>query len=482
MMLNSRPQAAVRPAVVPPAATFQTLAPAETNLAEKVGVLCLNCFLFFLFSRLLDLLISHLPTEHIPMVLGCMTATAVVLTGGIWKTFSSKITYAVTVFTMWVLAGLPFSYWKGGSLNILLDTWAKAILTFFTIAGLINTYKRLRMAMLVLASALVVASLLLLFFGVYVGEEARLVLPIGELANSNQAALVMVLGLPLCLYIVGGEGRSKLTRLLFLGAMPLMLVVMLRTGSRAALIALAVMLVLLFINVSFKAKTQLVAGAFVAIIIGIAFMPHSLRVRYHTLVSDEMIFGDPEEMEVQLSAMRSTQSRRALLGEGIAVTIAHPIFGVGMGNFSAIEAERTRAAKHHADWSVTHNSYLQVSSETGIPGLMFYMAGMIFAWFQTRSIRKRARSHPEWADLAHLSLCLQLGLTALFILMFFGSIAYNFYFPCFAGVTVALERCARQVMQQNTAPAAVSPSPGFGRGVPAGARRATAFLPVRGQI
>jgi hypothetical protein len=39
----------------------------------------------------------------------------------------------------------------------------------------------------------------------------------------------------------------------------------------------------------------------------------------------------------------------------------------------------------------------------------------------------------------------------LFVLMFFGSIAYENYFPCFAGLAVALEWASRQLLIKESA-------------------------------
>jgi hypothetical protein len=42
--------------------------------------------------------------------------------------------------------------------------------------------------------------------------------------------------------------------------------------------------------------------------------------------------------------------------------------------------------------------------------------------------------------------------------MFFGSLAYDFYFPCFAGLAVGLEWCAKELMQKDSATAMRPPS------------------------
>ena len=155
-------------------------------------------------------------------------------------------------------------------------------------------------------------------------------------------------------------------------------------------------------------------------------------------------------------------SRKELLKGGIIMTLKNPLFGVGMGNFAAASNERSLLEHNHTDWSVSHNSYVQLSSETGVPGLIFYAMAMVFAWLRTGFVMKRANLSTEWAELARAGLCLRLGLTAVFVLMFFGSIAYQNYFPCFAGLAVALEFSTRQVLRESAAVPAMPVLPSMG--------------------
>ena len=137
------------------------------------------------------------------------------------------------------------------------------------------------------------------------------------------------------------------------------------------------------------------------------------------------------------------------------MTAKHPIFGVGMGNFAPASNENVKSGQR-GDWGVTHNSYLQISSETGTPGLAFYALAMMLSWYKAKHVRKRAGFGPEWAELARIALGLRVGLLGLLVLMFFGSLAYNFYFPCFAGLVVALEFCSNQLMAKEAAAAAAA--------------------------
>jgi O-antigen ligase len=206
-----------------------------------------------------------------------------------------------------------------------------------------------------------------------------------------------------------------------------------------------------FLSVSFLSKVKLlVAGAVIALI-GFSFLPGVLKARYSTMVSDDVVYGDDVTSDIQESARLSSGSRKELLKGGVILTAKNPLFGVGMGNFAAASNERSLLEKRHQDWSVSHNSYVQLSSETGVPGLIFYALAMAFAWLRTGFVIKRANVSTEWGELSRVALCLRLGLVGLFVLMFFGSIAYENYFPCFAGLAVALEWASRQLLIKESA-------------------------------
>lgn len=447
-MVNGQVPGNVRFAGNPP----PPVATPSVNIGEKFGLICLHCFIFFSFSRVLDMS-NTLAYLHLPLILGFVTVAVVLFQGGIPRALRSNITRALLAFTLWTIIGLPFSYWKGGSLSTLKDTWLKTLLVYLAIAGLITTYQRLRAMLFTLACAFVTATLLLMLFGI--GDGERLALPQGELANANQAALAMMLGLPLLWLVATDSTRFKPTRILFALATPFMLRAMLRAGSRAAVITLFLIFLFLLFEVSLVNKIKLVVGGCLAMLLLMGFVSRDLKARYRTLISDDLVYGDEHTFEVQDSARRSTMSRRNLLLRGAVMTAKHPLFGVGMGNFAPASNENVKDGER-MDWGVTHNSYLQISSETGLPGLAFYGLAIMVSWYKAKRVRKRSNFGPEWAELARIALGLRVGLLGLLVLMFFGSLAYNFYFPCFAGLVVSLEFCANELMAKQAAAAAAA--------------------------
>ena len=63
------------------------------------------------------------------------------------------------------------------------------------------------------------------------------------------------------------------------------------------------------------------------------------------------------ERDVEFArAVGSSQSRRALLLDSLAITASNPLFGVGPGNFTPHAADLAKAEGRHGMWQVTHNS------------------------------------------------------------------------------------------------------------------------------
>ena len=75
------------------------------------------------------------------------------------------------------------------------------------------------------------------------------------------------------------------------------------------------------------------------------------------------------------SAYGSAEQRQHLFWRSLEVTLEHPLFGVGPGNFPIISDS----------WLVTHNSYTQMSSEGGIPALVLYV---MVLWAGFKNLKK----------------------------------------------------------------------------------------------
>jgi O-antigen ligase len=252
--------------------------------------------------------------------------------------------------------------------------------------------------------------------GIVWGKQSygRLALRSGTDADPNYYALSLLAMMPIIWTMVA---RKPLRiRLLGLLAMALPLVMLIRTGSRASFIAMGAMLVVLFFLSSLTSRIVIAGLAAVAFVILVAFVPNALRSRLGG-VQTERTGADKD----------SANARGTLLATGVALTLDNPIFGVGPGNFADTVVEEGRS--QGIEWAALgpHNAYTQISSETGIPGILLFLLLLGFSFQNVilvlrQSAPKGATPDPEIYQLAR-GLLLSLAGTGAFI--FFLGEAYN---------------------------------------------------------
>ena len=158
-------------------------------------------------------------------------------------------------------------------------------------------------------------------------------------------------------------------------------------------------------------------------------------------------------------ANSSRVARKQLLLRGLQMTLRHPVFGVGVGNFVPAEAHQTQEEGRRAAWHENHNTFLQISSETGIPGLILYLCALGYCIKSTYSIYRRSRGDARLLDINRLAFCLFLSLLCWTMGAFFDSQGYRFDFPMLAGVSGAFVVAASNEMRRRGPAVAPSPEP-----------------------
>jgi O-antigen ligase len=102
-------------------------------------------------------------------------------------------------------------------------------------------------------------------------------------------------------------------------------------------------------------------------------------------------------------------------------------------------------------WLGTHNTYTQISSECGIPALLFYLAVIGLCLRSNFRIYLRTRDRPAAHQLAGMSRCLLAGMLVYAVSAFFFHMAYSAYLPTLAGFTAALQLAASPLTQTKRA-------------------------------
>jgi O-antigen ligase len=303
------------------------------------------------------------------------------------------------------------------------------------------------------------------------GESGRLALSVGTFADPNTYCLYLWMGLPF-LWL-----KMRTTEHVFQKALPLACTIPvlgagLATGSRSGLIALVAIFGLLFLRVSMARKLQLALLTLLGVMLAGVFLSNYVLARYKTFfVADAS--AAQEHARIGGADAQSVQARSHLFRRSIELTIMNPLLGVGPGMFAVAEADVAKEQGQRGAWHQTHNTYTQVSSETGIPGLLLYGAALFFAWRSVTDLYKAAcRLGPKWQNLQYAALYLGLALTAILVGVCFLSLAYTGLLFILAGLATALQLSAAHEMRENVpVPAVVPARPDLKRPLPAALRR-----------
>jgi hypothetical protein len=414
-----------------------------TGLGDTIGFWALAFFVFSIFSSVFDS-VGLVRVIRPSLLAAAVGLTAWVLSGRAVVVLKHKVSLMFIALTFWDVACLPFAVWPGGSAHTIIGGWLVTVLTFFLVAGLIVNLDEFRKITHVIAYASIILSLVALK-GNAVSIEGRLMLPESRYANPNDLATILLTALPFLWIMAMRKGNGLRRPLALCGAVPVLLAIA-RTGSRSALIGACVAMGALFLQIGLAGKIKLVLAGVVVFGVLVAAMPSQLAERFTTIFGANDVVYDQQEEAMLESAIESSYSRRMLLMDSLTLTFQHPVFGVGLGNFPVAQNDLAKArGERMGSWHVTHNTYTQVSSESGIPGLVLFLLAIFFSFGALSRVLRMARpsNAPAWQDIYMLATSLRIAFLGFLTCCFFASMAYLPIFTAMCGLTVSLELCAR---------------------------------------
>lgn len=400
----------------------------------KATFTLLLVYLVIIFSRILDVTVPHLKIPLITLVAMCLT---LFLSGNALRLLSTRTGVLLCAFTAWLgITAVTGVWWRGSLPSVISAVMSLGLV--FVLVGAITTADRLRQALNVIAFSSLLAALQAFIFG---NEgTGRLALSLGAFMDPNEYAITLLMGVPLLLFFAS-RTQTFVWKLVAIGGAIIILRTSLYTGSRGALIAMCVLALLLFIRIPLRQKVVLMMGLIVLLPAGYIMLPEYLKLRYLTLFTSDVQTSDTRLREqVQGGDLSSTESRLALLGASLRMTLKHPLFGVGPGDFPTQNFNDVERETGHKVWLVSHNSYTQVSSETGVPGFMMYVTLLFFAIRNSQRVVAAAKL-PRPPPPLLVECARYLGLTTITICAgaFFLSIAYEQMIYVLIGLSIAVE-------------------------------------------
>jgi len=422
---------------------------AGVSNVQGLGFLVLLAFVFMIFSRVFDMYLSNL---HIPGISDRIMAAVVIISGAFWRPFQTAIGKRLLWFTGWMLLGIPFSVWRSDSVYLVTHQWWASVLVFAAVGGLIVDYRQYCTSIIVLSLALFTLALFCFHFGTI--ETGRLAMSNrSRFANPNEMAQAMLMGIPFWMAIFKrseGLGRRVVSGIVVMA----MLYIIAKTGSRGALISIGILYLVLLYHATIVGRAGLLLGGSLLMCSALAFLPTSLKDRYRTLFSEEKFeVQDVNESGLLISANTSTESREHLFHQSLILTAKHPIFGVGVGEFTVAEnALSISQGRAKGSWLGTHNTYMQVASETGPLGAIFFIAVLIKSLKTASSIFVSTRGKPQLRHISTQAEALFLSLVCLATTDIFIHAAYTMLLPFLAGMATSLEYTARPIIAKVSGP------------------------------
>lgn len=410
---------------------------------QTIGLYFLLIYLFAVFGLLTEISTNIFGFKpYVSLIMGPLAILATLLSGRALRLLQSRTGIYILLFLFWLLVAAPFSTWRSGTLDTLIDTFLRSYSVAFMIAALAVTIEDFRKVLYVLTAAGISVFLISWSYGV-VGSDGRFVLSFGSLMNPNDFATHMLVAISLCALAAVTTKHTWSMRPLLVIAAILMINIVLKTASRATLISLIVMGLLLLVKAPGMQRLVAAFVLIVAIFLSVLVVPAHVWSRFETVYSDDAQ-GDIAY------GVSSRESRKQLLIRAGWTSLTHPLVGVGPGTFIAYEAKVDQLGDRRPAWMGTHNSYLEVSSEAGIPALIFFVGAIASAIRTCLRLYRASQPYPGLKEISSTSLFLFIALVGMAFNIFFSHIAYRAYLPTLLGLTVSFSLAAERKIEAFT--------------------------------
>ncbi len=414
----------------PPVVAAEAAIPLPVEATRPVQRAALNftmLFLFFRISFLHEFLTSKIGIDlHLLMLIGGISFLAALLTGRLMSAVRDRIATLWLIFALCLFGATLFSSWRGGSLPVLSDY----LRTTLPLAVLIPVVAQTKEDVIKIVKTIGWAGTAVIALGFTSKSiiDGRIVLlSASSIGDSNDYAAYLLFVLPVVAYLFYGMNRSPFLKLLGLVVIPAGMFQILSSGSRGAVVGIAATLLLVVVFGKPKVKIAILLGVPAFALLAIPFIPGKSAERFASLF--ESAAADKTD------AAASSEARRRLLEQSITLTLQHPLFGVGPGQFMDSESGLAKASGERGMWHQTHNTYTQVSSECGIPALLVFLTVMGTTW--KRLWRTTKAPDPILAAIAQVVLISMLSYA---VCVFFLSHAYDFPLVVSSGLAIAIYR------------------------------------------
>ncbi len=405
--------------------------PDNQNPARQFALNVTLLFLYFRFSYVHEFISSTIHVDtHILIILGTICYLAWFVSGGIFAAYSDKIAWMWTAFLVWFLFATLLSTWRGGSLPLFMvyvRTIFPLMLLIPAVAWSLDDVKRI-------VNMIGIAGTTTVLFGLVHRDFSGGRMDIGtdgsSIQDPNDFAAHIIAVLPAIAYVMFAKQRPMAVKVFGGFIVAAALLEMMSTGSRGGFVALIITVVFIVITGSPKVRMSLLVGIPLAAGLALPFVPHQSVLRLKSL------FVSTDE---STTASESADARRALLMASLQVTAHHPLLGVGPGQFADYQAGMAAEVHQKGMWHETHNGYTQISSECGIPTILFYLAAV---YLTCKSLKRASQS--KIPDIPMLARTLATMVVAFSATLIFLAQGYRFTMLVIGAITIGLNQVIKR--------------------------------------
>lgn len=400
---------------------------------QTVGLFVL--FAYMVSGLLNDFLMRIAGTKaYVSILTLALLPLLLIVSGGLVRGLQHRVGWLWLGFFAWMVLATPFSFYRRGSVDLLLSYGPRSYLIYFYIAAFAFSVASITRLMYVQIGSNVMLLLSCWTSGVVSYDGRFRIAESSFWSNSNDLALALLIGAVQFVYLF--YSRSIAPRIIGAIGIVFCLFYMSRTGSRAGMIAfLAVSVTMFFVT---RRKAVYLA---LAVPCALAFFLFASRTSLSRLLTlSTTVTADSAE---NLGAIASQTTREHLFLRSLEITLQHPLFGVGPDEFAGYEFQTVVSQGRWDAWVGTHNSYTQVSSECGIPAFLCYTGVLVICLSLAYRMYRHTRDKPSLAEINRISFVLAASLMVYAVATFFFHMAYTGLLPWLAGTTVALYLASR---------------------------------------
>lgn len=391
----------------------------------------------------------------IPAML-CVTVILVVLLRGGIRGLKTRIGLPLAAFVGWMILITPLSSWRSGSVSYVGWYVALHVSMFLILLMAASNFQGLKKLFYMVIAG---CALNIIYGGDFSGE--RFNLKSGMFGNSDDVALLAGFAAPFALFMAMQLPYMIFRVLVAVPAFGFLIYCIGLTATRAAVLGLAAMALVYLWRVSMLQRVIVLILCLAGFVTMLAVLPESVLNRFST-ITDSLDIESARMQASESEAMASLTDRHDLLMDGIAMTLTSPIWGVGPGQYPQYRGTNYKYFNGRPKRMVpSHNTYIQISSENGIPGIIFYLVflAMIHKTIRNCYAYNKPNAHARWQLGYQMSVCLEASYIYFVVCAIFMTCDQHPHQFVLAGLALAVEQMSLAAIQRQKATTTATPSP-----------------------